>query len=248
MAAGLVSHNYTTAAGVTFGVLGWVPNTASPDVDVKPAVLLMKSDGTLADPTLMESYLSRLLSSALPKAAGAATATTGFLIGGTYNSTPITVTDTQQAGLQIDANGFLKINIAALDGANDNGRTAAANSAPMVLSDEDLAAINAISGRMSNAYEYVAASASAQILGATGAVGDFLSHVTITPETTSPGAVSITDGNGTARVIFTGGASSVSNLVPFTVAIGAACVNSTTPGWKITTGADVHCIGFGNFT
>jgi hypothetical protein len=96
-------------------------------------------------------------------------------------------------------------------------------------------------------YAYVAASATSQILG-TGAVGDYLSHLLIVPETSTPGAVSLTDGNGTARVIFVGGASSVSNLVPFTVMIGAKATNATTPGWKVTTTTNVHVLGFGNFT
>lgn len=35
------------------------------------------------------------------------------LVGGVYNSTPLTLTDTQQASLQADANGYLKVNVAA---------------------------------------------------------------------------------------------------------------------------------------
>jgi hypothetical protein len=97
-------------------------------------------------------------------------------------------------------------------------------------------------------YETVAASQSAQILGPTGAQGDYLSHVLIVPATTSPGAVSVTDGNGSAITIFAGGASSVSSLVPFAVPIGAKCTSGTTPGWKVTTGANVSAIGVGDFT
>lgn len=44
MAAGLVSHNITTASGVTFAVRSWVPDTASPDVGCVPVALL--TDGT----------------------------------------------------------------------------------------------------------------------------------------------------------------------------------------------------------
>lgn len=97
-------------------------------------------------------------------------------------------------------------------------------------------------------YEAVAASQSAQIMGATGAVGDFLAGVLIVPATLSPGAVSITDGNGSAITIFAGGASSILTLHPFFVPIGAKCVNATTPGWKITTGANESAIGIGFFT
>ena len=97
-------------------------------------------------------------------------------------------------------------------------------------------------------YETVAASASDQMLGATGAVGDYLAEVLIIPGSTSPGAVSIKDGNGSAITIFAGGASSVSNLVPFAVPLGIRCTAATTPGWKITTGANVTAIGVGDFT
>lgn len=94
-------------------------------------------------------------------------------------------------------------------------------------------------------YETVAASATDQSLGATGAAGDWLSTVWIVPATTSPGAVSIKDGAGSAITIFTGGASSVSNLVPFPVSLG---IRSLAGAWKVTTGANVSAIATGNFT
>ena len=97
-------------------------------------------------------------------------------------------------------------------------------------------------------YKAVAASQTDQILGATGAVGDKLEGVLIVPATTSPGAVSIKDGNGSGITIFAGGAGSVATLHPFFVPIGAKCVNITTPGWKGTTGANVTAVGVGSFT
>jgi hypothetical protein len=45
--------------------------------------------------------------------AGGTAAANSQLIGGVFNSTPITVTNAQQAALQIDANGFLKVNVSA---------------------------------------------------------------------------------------------------------------------------------------
>lgn len=94
-------------------------------------------------------------------------------------------------------------------------------------------------------YETVAASQSDQVLGATGATGDYLAGVLIVPATTAPGAVSIKDGGGSAITVFTGGASSVSNLVPFFVPLG---IYSTGGAWKVTTGTNVSVIGVGNFT
>ena len=94
-------------------------------------------------------------------------------------------------------------------------------------------------------YETVAASQTDQALGATGATGDYLQGLLVVPATTSPGAVSIKDGAGSAITVFTGGATSVSNLVPFFVPLGMISLSGA---WKITTGAAVSCIGIGNFT
>jgi hypothetical protein len=94
-------------------------------------------------------------------------------------------------------------------------------------------------------YETVAASQTDQVMGSTGATGDLLAGVLVTPATLGPGAVSIKDGSGAAIIIFTGGASSVSNLVPFFIPFGGS---SVTGAWKITTGANVSAIGVGRFT
>lgn len=96
-----------------------------------------------------------------------------------------------------------------------------------------------------NLYETVAASQTAQVLGATGAVNDVLEGVLIVPATTSPGAVAILDG-ATSITIFAGGAGSVSNLVPFFVPL--AGIRSVSGAWKITTGTNVSAIGIGMFT
>lgn len=94
-------------------------------------------------------------------------------------------------------------------------------------------------------YETVAASQTAQALGATGNAGDYLMGLVIIPATTSPGAVSIKDGSGAAITVFAGGASSVSTLIPFTVPLNVVSNNGA---WQITTGADVSAIAVGNFT
>ena len=94
-------------------------------------------------------------------------------------------------------------------------------------------------------YETVAASQTDQVLGATGATGDYLAGLVVVPATTSPGAISIKDGGGSAITVFTGGASSVSNLVPFTIPLG---VKSLAGAWKVTTGANVSVFAIGEFT
>ena len=97
----------------------------------------------------------------------------------------------------------------------------------------------------SSQYETIAASQSTQAMGVTGATGDFLAGVLIVPATINPGAVSIKDGSGSAITIFAGGATSVSNLAPIAVPIGAI---SQAGAWQLTTGANVSAIAFGKFT
>ena len=94
--------------------------------------------------------------------------------------------------------------------------------------------------------ESVAASQTAQTLGPTGAVGDCLYGVLVIPATTSPGAVAILDG-ATSTTIFTGGASSVSNLVPFFIPFPLG-IRSSSGAWSVTTGANVSVIACGRFT
>ena len=93
-------------------------------------------------------------------------------------------------------------------------------------------------------YETVAASQTAQALGATGATGDFLAGVLIVPASVSPGAVAILD-NATSITVFPGGTNSLTELKPFFVPLGARSVSGA---WKVTTGANVSVIAVGNFT
>jgi len=93
-------------------------------------------------------------------------------------------------------------------------------------------------------YESCPASA-ATVLGASGAIGDYLESIVIVPGTTSPGAVSIKDGAGSAITVFTGGATSVADLKPFTIRVG---LRATGAGWTITTGANVTALASGLFT
>lgn len=114
------------------------------------------------------------------------------------------------------------------------GRAAPSASSPVVLP--------------ATPYETVAASQTAQALGATGATGDYLSHCVIYPVTTSPGVVTVFDNASAAGanvIAFAGGATSVSNLTPISVPVGSI---STAGAWKVTTGANVIVTCYGNFT
>ena len=95
----------------------------------------------------------------------------------------------------------------------------------------------------------VAASQTKAVLGATGAVGDTLSRLVIVPTTTSPGAVTLYDGSGsTGLILFNGGATSVADLKPIVLNIDSEALTAATPGWYVTTGANVAVVAFGNFT
>ena len=93
-------------------------------------------------------------------------------------------------------------------------------------------------------YESVSASQTGQVLGTTGATGDYLAGLLVVPATTSPGLVTVLD-NATSIPVFVGGASSVSNLVPFFIPLGVVSVSGA---WKLTTGSNVSVIAVGNFT
>jgi hypothetical protein len=151
----------------------------------------------------------------------------------------------------VDATAGLKVNLGA-----DNDVTV---SGTVDLGATDNAVLDAIAASVAGTvavgnatltnvgageYETVAASQTAQTLGATGATGDYISGILVVPASTSPGVVTLLD-NATSISVFAGGASSVSTLHPFFIPLGMISVSGA---WKITTGANVSCIGVGNFT
>jgi len=95
-------------------------------------------------------------------------------------------------------------------------------------------------------YEHVAASQSAQVLGGTGAVGDYLHRIIITVATAATAAVQIVDGTGAGILTHTilpnspGGGIGVYN-----VEINAVSANGA---WKITTGAGSEVMAVGIFS
>lgn len=139
------------------------------------------------------------------------------------------------------------------DGTGNDADVASGKPLPVQLRQSngtDVSGLLPISGTVSltnisnGEYETVAASQTGQVLGATGATGDYISGLLVVPATTSPGNVLLLD-NATSITVFTGGATSVSNLVPFFIPLGMISVSGA---WKVTTGANVSVIGIGNFT
>jgi hypothetical protein len=94
-------------------------------------------------------------------------------------------------------------------------------------------------------YETVAASASAQAMGATGAAGDYLAGVLVFPGAAACGVVTILDNVVTIGTFAGGGTTALGDLKPFLIPVGLYSVSGA---WKITTGANVTAVGIGKFT
>lgn len=91
-------------------------------------------------------------------------------------------------------------------------------------------------------YETVAASQTAQVLGGTGATGDYLHRLLISVNTVATASVTILDG-ATSIVILTGAAT----LVPGLLSIECN-MRSASGAWSVTTGAGATVIGVGIFS
>lgn len=113
-----------------------------------------------------------------------------------------------------------------------------------VVADFDVTSSVSVDDTALVSYETVAASQTATVLGGTGATGDYISHILVIPTSTSPGVVTLLD-NTTSINVFAGGASSITNLVPFVIPLGLKSVSGPL---KITTGANLSVVAVGKFT
>ena len=95
-------------------------------------------------------------------------------------------------------------------------------------------------------YEHVAASQTAQVLGGTGAVGDYLHRLICTVTTSATGNVVIVDGSGAGILTHT--------VLPALAGTGVNVYNieinavSKDGAWKVTTGAGVEVMAVGIFS
>ena len=132
--------------------------------------------------------------------------------------------------------GALSVNVS---NASPNGAHNTANSPT----------VNCATDQCGQNYVTVAASSTTQTLlqSGSGATGDFLSFCTIYPTSTSPGAVTVFDSTSTATnnvISFpVRGASSVSNLVPFNVAVGAVSKRTAHGKPRPEPGVSIMCGG-----
>lgn len=102
--------------------------------------------------------------------------------------------------------------------------------------------MSGVSNPYGYAYEHVAASQTAQVLGGTGAIGNYLHRVICTVSTAATSAVTILDGSASHLILpdNVGGGVGV-----YDIEINAA---SKTGAWKITTGAGVEVLAVGIFS
>jgi hypothetical protein len=89
-------------------------------------------------------------------------------------------------------------------------------------------------------YETVAASQTAQVLGGSGAVGDYLHRIVVTVTATGTSTLSVLDNSTTVLTM-----AANTPIGVYSLEINAA---SASGPWKITTGAGVTVMAVGFFT
>ena len=95
-------------------------------------------------------------------------------------------------------------------------------------------------------YEHVAVNQTAQVLGVTGAVGDYLHRLICTVSTAATGNVLIVDGTGAGVLTHTILPASPGNGIGvYNIEINAVSSNGA---WKVTTGAGVEVMAVGIFS
>ena len=91
-------------------------------------------------------------------------------------------------------------------------------------------------------YETVAASQTAQVLGGTGATGDYINGVVCVVATAATSSVALLDGSTSISIL---PAAVGAGVGTYYIPLG---LYSVTGPWKITTGAGVSVIAVGNFS
>lgn len=90
-------------------------------------------------------------------------------------------------------------------------------------------------------YEFVAPSATNQVLGTAGATNDFLQRLTVNVTTSATSNVAIKDGSDTAITVVPANAP----IGVYNVELG---IRSRSGAWQITTGAGASAIAVGQFS
>jgi len=91
-------------------------------------------------------------------------------------------------------------------------------------------------------YEHINASSTAQVLGGTGAAGDYIHRLACTVTTASTGNVIIIDGSMSHTIL---PASPGGGVGQYDIELN---IISTSGAWKVTTGAGVEVLAIGIFS
>jgi hypothetical protein len=92
-------------------------------------------------------------------------------------------------------------------------------------------------------YEHVATSQTAQVLGGTGATGDYIHRLCCTVSTAATGNVILLDGTGFSHTILP--ALPGAGIGQYNIELNAISRNGP---WKVTTGAGVEVLAIGIFS
>ncbi len=126
---------------------------------------------------------------------------------------------------------------------NGDSAQARIDSARRVIITTEAAAPLITAETMPPNYETVAAAQTDQVLGTTGAIGDFISALQVVVAVAATSTVSIKDGAGSAISVFP--ALPGGGIGSYNVPIG---IKSVAGAWSVTTGAGVSVIATGTFT
>jgi hypothetical protein len=218
MAAGLVSHSITTAAGVTFGVISWVPDTSAPDVGAVPVARI--TDGTNVAPVSSTNGL-KVDVAVLPAITGtvAISGTPNVAITGTPAVT-ISGTPSVTAAATLAAETTKKIGVVGID--------------PTQLGSLVAGGVPVVSG--GNDWLWIDVSNTNTTLTST-TTGSYLEEILAVVTNAATCQVQIKDGSGTARTILPN--NSVGGIGVYPIPLGLV---SKLGAWQVSTAGGVTVI------
>ncbi len=240
MAAGYFTKTVLDSAGNPFNMRFYDSTNGDGTGLVFPAPLAQQSAGTLMDSTHPLFQDLRMINGVAVLAGNGTTGTGSPRVTIASDNTPFPVKLDQTTPGTTNA----VAPIAGQNGVAGGAGAVGATVQRMTLASDDPAVTKLTELAAATEYETVAASQTAQVMGATGGTGDLITGILVVPATTSPGQVLLLD-NATSITVFVGGASSVVSLILFLIPLN---LKSVSGAWKITTGANVSVIGMGNFT
>lgn len=258
MAAGVIYQTVTTTTGETVELAFYVDNTASPTTWIPVSVGANTSGapiafGSGANGTTVPRFALATDSPGVTTLGQAtSTASLPVVLSSDFTGTSGFMKKEDVASADGDA-GVAMLVVRKATPANTSGTdgdyefpqiSAGSMWVASVATDKTLISERVIAG--GSQYETVAASQTDQILGATGAAGDYVEGLICVVATAATSQVQVKDGNGSAITVLPNAVGA--GVGTYYVPLGLICINATTPGWKVTTAAGVSVVGTGRFT